>query len=311
MTAAWFDPTLDDDARRKRVYNGELFLYSNRKASRELAELAQELLTEAFGGQDPRTAQHHLAVKEFAQILSQVKPKFIHHPRCKQIVPALLESLGCDPEKTYFDVPRLRSATSDEYLTTGIAYQFHPHRDTWYSAPMCQINWWLPVYELGPENGMAFHPRYFTQGIRNGSAAYDYQKWIAESRFAAAQQIGKDERPQPHAEEPVELQPDLRLTPPVGGVMIFSAAHLHSSVENRTGVTRYSIDFRTVHGEDVAKAIGAPNVDSYCTGTTMGDYLRCRDLAHLDDRFIQQYMPGHPQAVASEPRRLEAARQGR
>jgi hypothetical protein len=44
-------------------------------------------------------------------------------------------------EHVIFDMPRLRSSTSDNYLTTGIAYEWHPHRDTWYSAPQCQINW--------------------------------------------------------------------------------------------------------------------------------------------------------------------------
>jgi hypothetical protein len=298
MTAVWFESSMSDDDRRKHLYNGDIFMYAPREPSLELVQLARELLTEAFGGTDPRTAQHRLQVHEFAQILADVKPRFIHHPRCKQIIPALLESLGCDPDQVYFDVPRLRSATSGDYLKTGIAYQFHAHRDTWYSAPMCQINWWLPVYDISPENGMAFHPKYFAQGVRNGSASYNYQKWVAESRYAAVKQIGKDERPQPHIEEPVELD-DLRLTAPVGGVMVFSAAHLHSSVENRTGVTRYSIDFRTVHRGDVEQEIGAPNVDSYCTGTTMGDYLRCRDLVHFEDDLIQRYMPGHPQRPAA------------
>ena len=69
----------------------------------------------------------------------------------------MLRDFGCDPEKTYFDVPRLRTATRGGYLTTGIAYAFHPHRDTWYSAPFNQINWWMPVYDIEPNNAMAFH----------------------------------------------------------------------------------------------------------------------------------------------------------
>ena len=46
----------------------------------------------------------------------------------------VLTDLGADPEKTYWTVPRMRTATSNSYLTTGIAYASHPHRDTWYSA---------------------------------------------------------------------------------------------------------------------------------------------------------------------------------
>src|SRR5690606_3430824 len=106
------------------------------------------MLKDAFGPRDPELAQHEMPVVDFAGLLSRLKPEFIHHPACKTIMPRLLARLGCDPKQTYFDVPRLRTSTSDDYLTTGIAYAFHPHRDTWYSAPMCQINWWLPVYPL-------------------------------------------------------------------------------------------------------------------------------------------------------------------
>jgi hypothetical protein len=108
-------------------------------------EFARQLLVDAFGGRDPETAQHEMPVEDFAALLGEVKPRFIHHPENKRLLKALLEDLGCDPQRTYFDVPRLRSSTSDQYLTTGIAYAWHPHRDTWFSAPSCQINCWMPA----------------------------------------------------------------------------------------------------------------------------------------------------------------------
>jgi len=69
----------------------------------------------------------------------------------------------------------------------------------------------------------------------------------------------------------------------------FSGAQLHSSVPKTSSKTRFSIDLRTVHVDDVANGLGAPNIDSECTGTTMGDYLRCTDLAQLPDRLIAEY----------------------
>ncbi|HEY7419191.1 MAG TPA: hypothetical protein VH593_28670, partial [Ktedonobacteraceae bacterium] len=57
------------------------------------------------------------------------------------------------------------------YLRSGIAYPLHPHRDTWYASPLCQQNWWLPIYDIDPQNCMAFSPRYWNQGVRNGSSA--------------------------------------------------------------------------------------------------------------------------------------------
>jgi hypothetical protein len=297
MTNIHFDSSDSDDERRRRLYSGDLYLYSPIKPALELVSLAREMIADAFGTLDPELAQFQMPVTEYAALLAEVKPKFIHHPDCKRLLPEILGALGCDQTQTYFDVPRMRSSTSDNFLTTGIAYAFHPHRDTWYSAPMCQINWWLPVFSLSPENAMAFHPPYWSKGLRNSSEIYDYQRWNQEARFNAAKQIGTDTRPQPKALETVQMEPDVRVGPPPGGIIVFSGAQLHSSVPNTSGRTRFSIDFRTVNGVDAVGLRGAPNVDSRCTGSTMCDYLRCTDLAQLPDTTLELYQAGPPQAA--------------
>ena len=75
-------------------------------------------------------------------------------------------------------------------------------------------------------------------------------------------------------------------------MMMFSAAQLHSTVPNTSGMTRYSIDFRTVHLDDVWNRTGAPNLDSKCTGTTMQDYLKATDHSHLPEDAIALYLDG-------------------
>src|SRR5262249_38053061 len=158
------------DERRRLLYQGQLFVYAPKKSSLALCALARGLIEEAFAPLDPLTAQRELSVERYAEILGKLKPSFIHHPGAKQNIQEMLTDLGCSLEKTYFDVPRMRSSTSDGYLTTGIAYAWHPHRDTWYSAPMCQINWWIPIYDIVSDNAMAFHPRYFNEAVPNDSA---------------------------------------------------------------------------------------------------------------------------------------------
>jgi hypothetical protein len=90
-------------------------------------------------------------------------------------------------------------------------------------------------------------------------------------------------------EEPIELEPQVRIVPDVGGMLIFSAAQLHSTVQNTTSRTRFSIDFRTVNLDDLREGIGAPNVDAECTGTTLGDFLRASDLEPLPEEIIAKY----------------------
>jgi hypothetical protein len=290
MNTVFFDSGVTDDVRREQLYAGQIHVHSPRPSALELCNFARQICEEAFAPHNPQTAQYQLPVERFAAILAELKPKFIHHPTSKRLIQKLLGEMGCDREKTYFDVPRLRTSTSDEYLTSGISYAFHPHRDTWYSAPFCQINWWMPVYEIVPENIMAFHPRYWSQPVRNSSHVYNYQEWNRTSRQNAAQHIRSDTRVQPRPEEPMELDPQLRVVMPVGGAMLFSAAQMHSTVPNTSGRTRFSIDFRTIHLSDAAARRGAPNVDSACTGTTMGDYLRGTDLEHLPEDIIAMYM---------------------
>jgi len=302
MNSIFTDANIGDDQRRELLYQGQLFVYNACPASLEFCEFARGMIREAFGTLDPETAQYAMPVEKYAAVLAELKQKFIHHPNSKKYIQQILKTLGCNLEETYFDVPRMRSSTSDDYLTSGIAYAFHPHRDTWYSAPMCQINFWIPIFQIVPENGMAFHPRYWSEGVRNGSAEYNYAEWNCTSRQTAARHIKTDTRKQPKGEEPMQLDPQIRLIPPPGGIIVFSAAQMHSSVPNNSGKTRFSIDFRTVHLGDARDRRGAPNVDSHCTGTTMGDYLRGTDLAHLPAEIIRTYdTPPHANAAAGTP----------
>jgi hypothetical protein len=305
MNAVYFDAPLNDEQRRELLYRGQLLVYSPTPSSRALVNFAKDMIEAAFRPHDPETAQFHFPVERYATILAELKPKFIHAPESKKCIQGMLLELGFDPAKTYFDVPRMRSSTSDDYLKVGIAYAFHPHRDTWYSAPMCQINWWMPIYPVVPENAMAFHPRYWSQPVRNGSADYNYQEWNRTSRQNAAQFIKEDTRKQPKPEEPMELDPQVRIIAPPGGILLFSAAHMHSSVPNNSGKTRFSIDFRTVNVDDVAARYGAPNVDSACTGTTMGDYLRGTDLSCIPQEFFAMYEAQPAFATSAE---LETAK---
>lgn len=289
MKTICFDADITEEQRRSELYDGELHVLSPTPSSLKLCEFAQELAREAFSPHDPEHAQEFLAVERYVEILAQLKPKFIHHPRCKELIRDMLSELGCDVEKTYFDVPRLRTMTHGNYLTAGLAYAFHPHRDTWFSAPPSQLNWWLPVYDICAENTIAFLPGYWSKPIKNSSCDYNYYKWNQESRRAAASQIKTDTRKQPQALEPIDMESQVRLVCKAGGIILFSGEYLHATVPNTSKSTRFSIDFRTVHLDDVVDGRGAHLVDSECTGTTLRDFLRASDSTRLSDEVAGEY----------------------
>lgn len=291
VSSVFFDADMSDAERRQRLYDGSIFIQSATKSSRALIALARDMLEKAFAPHDPRIIYKYMTPEQVAGILATLKPAFVHHPECKTLIREMMIENGADPAKTYFDVPRMRSSYPSHFLSSGIAYAFHPHRDTWYSAPMCQINWWFPIYPLEPDNAMAFYPHYCDQPVKNNSEIYNYYEWNSTNRATAAQHIKTDTREQPKPQQELD-GPRLTYLPPPGGVILFAGAQLHESVPNTTDMTRYSIDFRTVHIDDVIAHNGARNVDTRCTGTTMRDYLRGTDLQHIAEEIIRTYDDG-------------------
>jgi hypothetical protein len=285
----FFDSQLSDSLRREQLYTGRLFVFSARPSTIALCEFARAMIEEAFDRKDPRTAQYSMSVEEFVSICAPLKPAFIHHPTTLKLLKNVVDELGCGLDDTYIDVPRLRMVTHGGYLTSGVGYAHHPHRDTWYSAPMCQLNWWLPIYPFDAESSMAFHGRYWSQPVKNGSSDFNYYQWNTDGRKNAAKHINSDTRVQPRVEEPLELEPQIRLVCPPSGIVLFSAAQLHSTVPNTSGLTRYSIDFRTVNTDDVVAKRGAPNIDSAPTGTSLRDFRRGSDMALIPDDVIRAY----------------------
>ena len=289
----YYDVQLSDDERRQLLFEGQLVAYSPQEHSLALVAHARKLIEEAFAPLDPETAQYHMPVEQYAEVLGKLKPHFIHHPDSKKHLKELLIEMGADPDKTYFDVPKMRSSTSDNYLTTGIAYAWHPHRDTWYSAPPCQINWWIPIYDIRSDNAMAFHPKYWNHPVKNDSRTHNYYEWNKQHRGGHVSQFLKsDPRPLSKPVEAIDLDPQVRIIVPAGGIILFSAAQLHSSVPNTSGRTRFSIDFRVVNVDDAAARRGAPRVDEECTGTTMRDYLRGTDLSQIPAEIVALYDDG-------------------
>src|SRR4051794_150596 len=117
MHSVYFDAQFSDDECREKLYDGDLFIYSPRPSTLALIDFAAQMARDAFAPLDPELAQFEMVVEDYAALLAGLKPRFIHHPESKRLIQEMLVDLGCDPELTYFDVPRMRSSTSNDYLT--------------------------------------------------------------------------------------------------------------------------------------------------------------------------------------------------
>lgn len=273
---------LSDSERRRTIFEGALLMYSKSSATTKLTDHARSLIHKAFGALDPERAQRSLEVSDFASRVGSLKSRFTNDAVTKKLIQFLLAEMGCDLDRTYFDLPRLRVVPCGDYLTSGVSYAYKAHRDTWYASPTCQVNWWVPVFDVTPDRAMSFFPAYFDRATSNSSATFDYEEWCRVGRALATAQVGADTRNHPLPSETINTVSELRIAGATGEPIIFSAAQLHATAPNLSGVTRFSLDFRTVSLDDLERRAGAPNVDSAATGTTLGDFIRTVDLVpHL------------------------------
>lgn len=286
------DPDFTAPALRQAVYEGDLLVLTRLEAVREFAQHAREQLARLFEPHDPEFAHEHFGREEMARTLGAWKPSFIHCDRSKQLVCRIIEEAGLPAAGTHYDVPKPRTSFPVGHLTTGIAYAFPWHRDTWYAAPRQQINWWLPVFPVRDDNAMGFDLRNFGRSVPNTSGAFDYYQNNLD-RLSTASQVTRERQSRPAALDH-DPSAELVILPSPGAVLLFSGAQLHRSIPNTSGRARYSIDFRTVDVGDVMSSKGAPSVDSYCTGTAIRDFRNAADASSFDEETVTQLYGAPP-----------------
>ncbi|CAN5892035.1 hypothetical protein BH23ACT11_BH23ACT11_21440 [soil metagenome] len=167
-----------------------------------------------------------------------------------------LESVGVDLMRAGWDLLRLRAFPHSDEFSGSLLGRLGIHRDTWGSNVYAQSNWWAPIYPITSGRTIAFYPAYWSRPTRNTSASWSLEK------VRTARRAGDSSVPLvPELVEPIDPDSELRLVIEPGDLLCFSGAHLHAGVPNGTGVARFSVEIRTVDAEDMAAAIGAPNVD--------------------------------------------------
>jgi hypothetical protein len=278
------DPNVSGGDLRRQLYLGTLVILTRLQALRDFVEYTREELTELFKPHDPEHVHEYIDPPEMAKILGVWKPRFIHSERSKKLVRGIIEEAGFSATETHYDLPKPRTSFPVGHLTTGVAFAFPWHRDTWYSAPAQQINWWLPIFPVREDNAMSFDLASFDRAVPNTSDGFDYYRNNA-SRLTTATGVTREVQSRPGA---IDHKPEQELVilPAPGEVLLFSGNQLHASIPNTSGRARYSVDFRTVDVPDLMADCGAPLADVNCTGTAIRDFINVADESSFDEQTV-------------------------
>jgi hypothetical protein len=279
------DSELGDARRRRRLFSGDLFVYGPRATSLAVRDAARRLLEKAMGDQ-PHLSQQCSSEPEFISAFHAAVTAFAQGSDVMEWICELVADLGCDPSSTFVGGRSLIALTGNGFLPYGTGPGLHPHRDTWRGASPCQVNWWIPVYDLGTSASLAFHPRYWDVPVTNSSPGFDSEAGPSDS-YDVEPNIDAV-LAQPRALEEIELTPDVRIACPSGGVILSSVAQLHSMVPNPSLGTRFLAHFQTFDVRDLASSSGASNVDARPVGSVLRSFRRCSDWTFLPDDLVDR-----------------------
>jgi hypothetical protein len=242
------------------VFSGKLLI---RSGGNSLAKAARQLVKRTFG-EHPET----LDSKAFRDRLKQAR-QGLKEPEFLQGTLSLLESLDIPLQGLRLDQLRLRAVTPGLEDIEAAAPVFFAHRDTWYGNPKCQINVWIPLHEVGPRNSFRFFLDYFQTEIANDSKHFDADEFRGFGRLEPATGYCY---PRALLDPGGEVY-DVCMKS--GDVLLFSAAHLHQTLPNRTDNVRFSVDFRFYLEHHLEAHSGAPDPDNESRGLMTEGYTRC------------------------------------
>ena len=263
------EPPLD----RERVHRGELVVFRALPAMQGLAARVRAMAETAFAPHSPPLAQDAFAPADFLARAAALRQAFMREAEPRADFRRVIESLGLDPDATYADRLILRLQPSGGTHSGRRVRDLPPHRDTWGSNLMAQINLWGPVFPLDPGATMVIWPTLFERSLPNTSAGWDLERLReAGGRYPLL----------PELRGPVdEAVPELPILIDPGDLLCFSGAHLHASRPNRTGRVRVSVDSRTVDLADIRAGRGAANVDGRAPRVGRDWFHRVSDGARL------------------------------
>lgn len=272
---------IDDWQRGELLFGGDLIVFEQVPALRELCVLTNQLAGEALG---PVQALHFASSEDNVHddALDGLRERFRKSAEVTALFCAALEHVGVDLERTCWDWLHLRIQLPERAVGRDRG-SLGFHRDTWSSNVYAQTNWWTPISPLTSERTIAFYPAYWSRSLANTSADWDLDVIRARRRSARLTQKPIDVPLVPEPREPVDTSSELRMVIQPGDLLCFSGAHLHASVPNTSDRARLSVEVRTVNLDDLARFRQAPNVDGRAPRLALGWFRRIPDEQPLTD----------------------------
>ena len=276
-----------------RLYGGDVFRFAGLGAMAALIGFTRDFLEEGFAPHAPAEIHRHLSHAEQVETFVRLEKAFIQSAEVNRLWTEVFAAVGLDAGRIARDRLHLRFQPHQDpgadmprpRATATVAF----HRDTWGSNLYAQVNWWAPVYPITAGRTFAIFPDLWSRAVPNTTATYDLEALLDRSRTGGRHAVSADEAI-PHLTGAVDVGTTVPVVIDPGEVIAFSSAHAHAGVPNATGLTRISLETRTLWIDDVREGRGAPNVDGAAPWMAPGWFRRVSDGEKLSGLLAMNHI---------------------
>lgn len=254
----------------ERIFQGELLTFRATEGCQELARAGREVVAQHFGPDPDRCS-----AGEFREALNRAR-QVLAGPIYRRLALRCLQSVGLQESDLLLDQVRLRAVSPGLETVAAAAPVFYCHRDTWYGNPKCQVNAWIPLQAVDADNSFQFFPHHFQQPIANDSHLFKASDFERQGGFGRVTEQPAESVYPRALQQPQGTAVSVRLQ--AAQLLLFSAAHLHQTLVNKTERTRLSLDFRFYRPSHVESGAGAPDPDNRSTGLLTDGYLSAQEI---------------------------------
>lgn len=263
----------------EKLFGGGIVIFREMAGLEALMAHARACCAGAFGPDVLETGRLEFSKADLLARAGAANQTFSAEGKAQALFAAFFREAGLPVAQLYADQHRLRTSPSGTNYLSDRVRHVPPHRDSWGSGFLSQLNWWGPLHDIEDQQNLTIYPRYWDTPIRNDSADWDFETLLANRRGTGP----KGYPTLPTAQEPPNDSAAFALPVRAGDLACFSAAHLHASAENRSGRARFNIETRTVNLDDLAAGRQAPNIDSPVKAPVARWFSHCQTGAPLTD----------------------------
>ena len=247
---------------RQQLFSGQIMQVRDLAALADFLNLCRQFVSERCSPYRPEHIHRQLAASDYSGWCADTQAAFRTdasiHQSFRHLLGASALNLG-ELGDLYFDCLQLRIAAPVHRQPRTRMAQVGVHRDTWGVGIDQQINLWAPITSLARNRTMGFYPDYWNRPLANTT-----DSWSFSTYQQAVRQVIPGLAPDYPSAPEARVRPSsacLPVLPELGSMLLFSSAHLHRSIPNRSRLTRFSFETRIVNKLDIAEGRGAPNPD--------------------------------------------------